>query len=292
MNELIETKLQEIEAHCNVRVLLAVESGSRAWGFASPDSDYDVRFVYARDPVDYLRLTKVPDVIDTNYVYTLDEEAQRQAYPNTLPTSTFNKWSDPLDFSGWDLQKFLVNARDCGASSYEWVHSPIVYRTDARFHNELIGVMHTHYRPRKAFFHYLNLGLKTLQQARDLGTVKQTLYAFRSLLVAHFIYRFRRPAPVPLQDLVDALKLHSAGEYQQIGKMYATLLEQKTSEKVRIDLVAAQWEILDNLWVTGKEFGDASGAWRAEESPDIQSDNSSLLAYSRFLQRQYLQWPK
>ena len=56
MKELIISKLKEIEKENNVRILLAVESGSRAWGFASPDSDYDVRFIYARPKEDYLRL--------------------------------------------------------------------------------------------------------------------------------------------------------------------------------------------------------------------------------------------
>ncbi len=62
MEKLILSKLQEIEKTENVRILLAVESGSRAWGFASPDSDYDVRFIYVRNEQDYLRLEKVRDV--------------------------------------------------------------------------------------------------------------------------------------------------------------------------------------------------------------------------------------
>lgn len=58
MRETILSKLDEIENRENVRILLAVESGSRAWGFASPDSDYDVRFIYVRPKEDYLRLEK------------------------------------------------------------------------------------------------------------------------------------------------------------------------------------------------------------------------------------------
>ena len=78
----IRNKLDEIEHTENVRMILAAESGSRAWGFASPDSDYDVRFVYVRRPEDYIRLKPLRDVIE----WQLD---------------------DVYDVSGWDLQKTL-----------------------------------------------------------------------------------------------------------------------------------------------------------------------------------------
>ena len=79
MRETILSKLDEIENRENVRILLAVESGSRAWGFASPDSGYDVRFIYVRPKEDYLRLEKTKDVIE-------------------LPIE------GELDINGWDLE--------------------------------------------------------------------------------------------------------------------------------------------------------------------------------------------
>ena len=80
MEQIIREKLVEIENKENVRIIMAVESGSRAWGFASPDSDYDVRFVYVRNLEDYLKLEKTRDVIE----WQLD---------------------DTLDISDWDLKK-------------------------------------------------------------------------------------------------------------------------------------------------------------------------------------------
>lgn len=80
MERVIREKLAEIENKENVRIIMAVESGSRAWGFASPDSDYDVRFVYVRKLEDYLKLDKTRDVIE----WQLD---------------------DTLDISGWDLKR-------------------------------------------------------------------------------------------------------------------------------------------------------------------------------------------
>lgn len=72
IEEVIQEKLREIELRENVKVLYAVESGSRAWGVASPDSDYDVRFIYVRNQKDYLRLDEVRDVIEWQLDEVLD----------------------------------------------------------------------------------------------------------------------------------------------------------------------------------------------------------------------------
>ena len=82
MNKIIEQKLKEIEEKENVKIILAVESGSRAWGFASPDSDYDVRFIYVRETKEYLKLNEIRDVIE----WQLD---------------------GTLDINGWDIKKAL-----------------------------------------------------------------------------------------------------------------------------------------------------------------------------------------
>ena len=100
----IDEKLNEIEQKEGVKVLYAVESGSRAWGFASPDSDYDVRFIYVRPKEDYLRLDMPRDVIE----WQLDEV---------------------LDINGWDLKKTLAQFVKGNATLFEWCGSPIVYRT-------------------------------------------------------------------------------------------------------------------------------------------------------------------
>ena len=102
MEKLIVSKLHEIEQMEKVRILLAVESGSRAWGFASPDSDYDVRFIYIRDKEDYLRLNTMRDVIE-------------------LPVD------EVLDINGWDLQKTLRLLYKSNSTLFEWFSSPIVY---------------------------------------------------------------------------------------------------------------------------------------------------------------------
>ena len=103
MRKKIQTQLRRIEEEENIKILLAVESGSRAWGFASPDSDYDVRFIYIRRMEDYLKLEKVRDVIE-------------------LPMD------DVLDMNGWDLQKTLRLLYKSNPTLFEWFSSPIVYQ--------------------------------------------------------------------------------------------------------------------------------------------------------------------
>ena len=103
MEDMIRKKVKESEKKENVSIIMAVESGSRAWGFASPDSDYDVRFVYVRQLEDYLRLEKTKDTIE----WQLD---------------------DVLDISGWDLKKALQLMHDSNPSIFEWCASPVVYQ--------------------------------------------------------------------------------------------------------------------------------------------------------------------
>jgi len=104
MNDIITAELEKIERVENVRIIHAVESGSRAWGFASPDSDYDVRFIYVRDMRHYMKLEKTRDVIE----WQLDEV---------------------LDINGWDLQKALRLLHSSNPTLFEWSNSPIIYKT-------------------------------------------------------------------------------------------------------------------------------------------------------------------
>ena len=105
MKNRILKEIEEIENTHSVKVLLAIESGSRAWGFASPDSDYDVRFIYAGKKEDYLRLDSVEDHIE----WKLDAV---------------------LDINGWDIRKVLLQIHRGNPTLFEWIHSPIVYKKE------------------------------------------------------------------------------------------------------------------------------------------------------------------
>ena len=135
----IETKvaaeLDAIEREETVIVLLAVESGSRAWGFPSEDSDYDVRFVYARPLHSYL---------------SIDVDEQRDVIERPVQYG--------LDLSGWDIRKALKLFRRCNPPLLEWLQCPLVYRQTSSFAPARRAVLPVFYSPRASFYHYLPAG--------------------------------------------------------------------------------------------------------------------------------------
>lgn len=174
----ISEKLCEIEQKEGVRILHAVESGSRAWGFASPDSDYDVRFVYARPYEDYLRIDEPRDVIE----WQLDEV---------------------LDINGWDLKKALRQFARGNATLFEWSGSPIVYRTTEEW-KRIREASGQYFSEKAAVHHYYGTANSTLQGylMGDVVRYKKYFYALRPLLAAQYIERYHEAPPVLFDDLL------------------------------------------------------------------------------------------
>lgn len=127
----IDATLADLERREDIRILWAVESGSRAWGFPSPDSDYDVRFVYVRPLEWYLSLSPGRDVIELPIV-------------------------DELDVAGWDLRKALGLLVKANPALLEWLSSPIIYRATAEAEGLCALARCSPYR-RSAAHHYLAL---------------------------------------------------------------------------------------------------------------------------------------
>lgn len=182
----IEARLDRIEADEGVRLLMAVESGSRAWGFPSPDSDYDVRFVYLRPRDWYLSLTPGRDVIEAPIV-------------------------DAIDLNGWDVRKLLVLLLKSNAVVSEWIESPIRYRPDDRAVAALAALADDALDPRALAHHYANIGSNAAGRWLE-GTgqvaVKKYLYALRPALALRFLRGNpgARP-PMHLQALLAASDL-------------------------------------------------------------------------------------
>lgn len=175
----IVEKLSEIEQKENVRIIYAVESGSRAWGFASPDSDYDVRFVYVRQPADYLRIEEIPDVID----WQLDEV---------------------YDINGWDLKKFLRLLYKSNQTAFEWAQSPIVYRDSAEW-QKILPLLGGYFNPKGAMFHYLSLAEKNNRHLKEpMVRIKKYFYVLRPLLACRWIEDRKTPPSIMFDELVKA----------------------------------------------------------------------------------------
>ncbi len=146
MKRKILEKLKQIETEKNVKILFAVESGSRAWGFASPDSDYDIRFIYKHEPDYYLSLWEKPDVIEF-------------------------MTADDLDGSGWDIAKALKLLAKSNAPLIEWLYSPVVYFQDAAFVNQMKLLAKDCFSPIATLHHYLGT-TKNFMDVCDQDQVK------------------------------------------------------------------------------------------------------------------------
>lgn len=177
VQDLIAKKLDEIEKKEHVRILHAVESGSRAWGFASPDSDYDVRFIYLRPSEDYLRLEQTKDFID----WELNET---------------------LDINGWDLTKALQHFHKSNTTLFEWSGSPIVYRSTPEW-AEVKKTAARWFSVRSGMYQYYGTAKSNFQEHLQGEQVryKKYFYVLRPLLACKWIAETGTPPPVPFGEL-------------------------------------------------------------------------------------------
>jgi len=178
MKEQILEKLKEIEISKNVEILFAVESGSRAWGFASPDSDYDIRFIYKHKPEYYLSLWEKPDVIEF-------------------------MTEDDLDGSGWDLRKTVKLLAKSNAPLIEWLFSPIVYFKNDDFAKQMQDLAVECFSPIAVLHHYLGT-TKNFMEVCEMEEVKlkSYFYALRTALAGKWIIENNTFPPVAFADLL------------------------------------------------------------------------------------------
>ncbi len=178
MEKIIKEKLLEIEKQENIRILLAVESGSRAWGFASPDSDYDVRFIYVRKIEDYLKLETVRDVIE-------------------LPID------DVLDINGWDLQKTLRLLHKSNPTLFEWFSSPIIYM-ETEFADQFRKIMANYFSSKRSLYHYISMAAGNYREylKRDMVRAKKYFYVLRPILACRWILEKGTPPPMLFSELM------------------------------------------------------------------------------------------
>lgn len=179
MKSTISEELRKIEKEYNVEIIYAVESGSRAWGFASPDSDYDVRFIYKRKKDDYLKLEKTRDVIE-------------------LPID------DVLDINGWDLDKTLRLLYKSNPTLFEWLSSPIVYKNTASA-VRLKEISKEYFYPKPSLYHYLNMARNNYREylKGEMVKAKKYFYVIRPILACKWILDKGIAPPILFSELVD-----------------------------------------------------------------------------------------
>lgn len=177
----IKREIERIERDNEVKVLLAVESGSRAWGFASTDSDWDVRFIYLHRPEWYLKIDNEKD----SFEEILDND---------------------LDLSGWELRKALRLFRKSNPPMLEWLHGPIVYREHSSLAPRLRELSKTSFSPRALVHHYVSMARNNM---REFGVdapvrLKKYFYVLRPMLACSWVLRTQTIPPVLFTELLDA----------------------------------------------------------------------------------------
>lgn len=212
IEELIRKKLREIEEKEDVRILHAIESGSRSWGFASPDSDYDVRFIYVRNKEFYLSLQKTKDFINWEL-------------------------NDVLDINGWDLEKVLKLFHKSNAAIFEWSNSPIVYETTEEWSRIRQRLAEPYFSCKSVMYHYYGAAKKTYLEylQGDRVRYKKYFYALRPILACKWIEEKKNPPPVLFAELVDSvLEEGMKGTVQELLEKKVEMPESEKAPKIEL----------------------------------------------------------
>jgi uncharacterized protein len=175
-------RLRVAESEHRVKILLAIESGSRAWGFASPNSDYDARFIYVNTPDWYLSVG-------------LEEKRDVIEYPIV----------DDMDVNGWDLRKALRLFSKSNPGFVEWIQSPIIYEHAGLFHKRAQELLPRVYSVESGIYHYRSMAKTNYRgylQAEEVP-LKKYFYVLRPLLSVRWLQHYQTPAPIEFSRLLE-----------------------------------------------------------------------------------------
>ena len=178
MTEEILNRLEQIERTYQVKIVYACESGSRAWGFESNDSDYDVRFIYVHHEDWYLSTFPKRDVIEEPI-------------------------NDLLDISGWELRKALLLSYKSNPALLEWMYSPTVYIEQEEFQIFRECALKS-FKSIAAYHHYLSMVRSNINQIREVNVrLKKYMYTLRPLLCAKWVIEKESQPPTVFEDLLE-----------------------------------------------------------------------------------------
>jgi predicted nucleotidyltransferase len=182
-NEILR-RLKNAEEEHDVRVLFAIESGSRAWGFASPNSDYDVRFIYMHAP---------------QWYQSVDLEERRDVIEYSIV--------DDIDLNGWDVRKALRLYWKSNPAFVEWIQSPITYLERGTFRADALNVLPTLYNSANGLYHYRSMAKQNYRSylQEPVVSLKKYFYVLRPLLAARWVMETGQAAPVEFEKLLTLL---------------------------------------------------------------------------------------
>jgi len=181
-------RLKQAEQEHAVRILYACESGSRAWGFASPDSDYDVRFIYAHE---------------TDWYLSFDVETRRDVIEYPIV--------DEIDCSGWDIRKALYLFTRTNGALMEWLSSPICYLEQGEIAQQLKTLAPQAFNSTALCYHYSHMARGNAREYlfKEQVRLKKYFYVLRPLLAIRYIEKYATPPPVEFNKLVKSVSPHN-----------------------------------------------------------------------------------
>ena len=202
MQSKIIQSIKILEAEKDIKVLLACETGSRAWGFPSPDSDYDVRLIYMHRKDWYLSLQPKKEHINLMYDDRL------------------------IDIAGWDIRKSLNLLYRSNAALLERIQSPHTYVCNDDFRSEINRLADNFYAPIAVMYHYLSLTKNVMEELDGAAklNLKKLFYALRSSLVCKWVLENSKRPPISIFELIDGLNIPATLK----GKIYE-LIELKSN---------------------------------------------------------------
>lgn len=227
MIEEIKDQLKKLKEKEGIKILLAVESGSRAWGFPSPDSDYDVRIIYIREREWYLSIDDKKDTID--YFH-----------------------GKLLDINGWDIRKTLRLLRKSNATPFEWAQSPIVYEEKDSFRRNLLDLAEEFFQPIHSLNHYKGIARNSYDKISSSGEIKlkKLFYVIRPILAANWIVTKGSIPPMDIDSLMRIIEDRSiVSQIEELIKIKETVNEDYTySIKPEIQrFIEYQFQILEGI---------------------------------------------
>lgn len=227
MKQKIIQELEHIEKEHAVRIISASESGSRAWGFPSNDSDYDVRFIYANKPDWYLTIGNKRDVIE-------------------LPVDQI------LDINGWDLKKALQLLRKSNSPLMEWLSSPIRYRVLPHAYEKLSALSRLAFLPETSCHHYLSMARKSVEilNGDKKAKLKTYMYAIRPILCCEWIIQHLSQPPMHISDLLTELDVDKSFK-DNVTELID--IKKRHSEKYRLERSEFLDSYIDNKIATLQE---------------------------------------
>jgi predicted nucleotidyltransferase len=182
MTEQIQEQITKLEKERNIKVVYAVESGSRAWGFASTNSDWDVRFIYVH-----------------NYDWYLSVEEKKDNIELMLPND--------IDLAGWELRKALLLFRKSNPPLLEWLSSPIVYKESLSTVTRMREAAAEYFNPKSCLYHYFHMARRNYEayfKEEEEARIKKYFYVLRPILACNWIERTGQMAPIEFDVLLQS----------------------------------------------------------------------------------------